>query len=218
MPSFYLFVSFYQKILYNLPIFSCPLPGFTVPFLSGEASTGGLLRDGSPCTHLLGAPPRPPGDFLPDEKVTKDTSQRGFPSGYSPKVGSFAPPAAHLCCYPLKRVSATDPDRFSTLSERANWSCFLPTPYKGHTCSCQSVARQVRCFRGCLGAEGGSALLGVAETASLGRSKSYFLRRSAAATGLGIEKTKTIASAMATAILMVSIPLDSAIALSPIMK
>ena len=31
-----------------------------------------------------------------------------------------------------------------------NWSCFLPAPYRGYTFSCQSVARQVRCSRGCL--------------------------------------------------------------------
>src|SRR5699024_53159 len=122
-----------------------------------------------------------------------------------------------------------DPDRFATLSERANWSCFLPTPYKGHTCSCQSVAQQVRCFRGCWGAEGGERpprRCGDCKSGKIKREPqpgfltetSYLIRRRAAATGLGIEKTKTIASAMATAILMVSIPLDSAIALSPIMK
>ncbi len=212
-----LFILFIKKSYTIYRFFPALYPDFTVSFLSGEASTGGLLRDGSPCTHLLGAPPQPPGDFLPDEKVTKESPRRVSPLG-TPLKGTLRSPCSTLCCYPLKRVSATDLDRFATLSERANWSCFLPTPYKGHTCSCQSVARQVRCFRGCLGSEGRSALLGVAEAANLGRSKSYFLRRSAAATGLGIEKTKTIASAMATAILMVSIPLDSAIELSPIMK
>ena len=112
--------------------------------------------------------PSTPGDFPVAGKVTK-----GAP-GVAPLDllrGTLRSPCSTLCCYPLKRVSATDPDRFATLSERANWSCFLPTPYKGHTFSCQSVARQVRCFRGCLGSEGRSALLGVAETASLGRSK-----------------------------------------------
>ena len=221
MPSFYLFVSFYpfyQKILYNLPIFSCSLPGFYRFFSFGGGLPQGTFAElVAPATHLLGAPPQTPGDFLPDEKVTKESPRRVSPLG-TPLKGTLRSPCSTLCCYPLKRVSATDPDRFATLSERANWSCFLPTPYKGHTFSCQSVARQVLCFRGCLGSEGRSALLGVAETASLGRSKSYFLRRSAAATGLGIEKTKTIANAMATAILMVSIPLNSAIALSPMMK
>ena len=31
----------------------------------------GLLRDGSPCTHLLGAPPQTPGDFLAKRKSPK---------------------------------------------------------------------------------------------------------------------------------------------------
>ena len=141
------------------------------------------LHPGGLCGTVVPAPtrralrPSTPGDFPVAGKVTKGAPRAapfGIPrGGPSEKCFTFRSrsPCSTLCCYPLKRVSAADPDRFATLSERANWSCFLPTPYKGHTCSCQSVARQVRCFRGCLGAEGGSALLGVAEAASLGRSK-----------------------------------------------
>ena len=174
MPSFYLFVSFYpfyQKILYNLPIFSCSLPGFYRFFSFG----GGLHRRtfaGRQPLHptFWALHPKPRVTFSPMRKSPKNLPEGDTPLG-TPLRGTLRSPCSTLCCYPLKRVSATDPDRFATLSERANWSCFLPTPYKGHTFSCQSVARQVRCFRGCLGSEGRSALLGVAEAASPGRSK-----------------------------------------------
>ena len=47
---------------------------------------------GSPCTHLLGAPPQAPGDFLPAEKVTKESPRGDTPLG-TPLGGRFAPPA-----------------------------------------------------------------------------------------------------------------------------
>ena len=122
-----------------------------------------------PAPTMRALRPKPRVTFSPMRKSPKNLPE-GTPLWVLPR-GTLRSPCSTLCCYPLKRVSATDPDRFATLSERANWSCFLPTPYKGHTFSYQSVARQVRCFRGCLGSEGRSALLGVAETASLGRSK-----------------------------------------------
>ena len=62
--------------------------------------------------------------------------------------------------------------------------------------------------------ENGMLLYDVMRNASLFAT----LGRSGAATGLGNEEKKTIATGMAPAILMVSIPLDSAIALSPMMK
>jgi len=46
----------------------------------------------APATPDAGAPPRAPGDFLPDEKVTKESPRGDTPLG-TPLGGRFAPPA-----------------------------------------------------------------------------------------------------------------------------
>ena len=92
-----------------------------------------------------GFQPRAPGDFLPDEKVTKE-SPRGAPLWVLPLGGIIIPPAARACMrllLPPERVCATNPDRFATLSLWANRSFFLPRFLRGHTFWFQAVARQV---------------------------------------------------------------------------
>ena len=49
----------------------------------------------------MGAPPHAPGDFLPDEKVTKESPRGVSPLG-TPLGGRFAPPAAHRAATPSK--------------------------------------------------------------------------------------------------------------------
>ena len=100
----------------------------------------------SPC---MGAPPHAPGDFLPDEKVTKESprgvSPLGTPlGGPSEKCFTFRSrsPYSTSCCYPLKRVCDTNPDRFATLSLWSNRSFFLPEIGRSHTFCYQTVARQ----------------------------------------------------------------------------
>ncbi len=100
----------------------------------------------SPC---MGAPPHAPGDFLPDEKVTKESprgvSPLGTPlGGPSEKCFTFRSrsPCSTSCCYPLKRVCDTNPDRFATLSLWSNRSFFLPEMGRSHTFCYQTVARQ----------------------------------------------------------------------------
>ena len=46
--------------------------------------------------------PSTPGDFLPDEKVTKESPRGGDPSGYSPEGDAIAPPAALRAASPSK--------------------------------------------------------------------------------------------------------------------
>ena len=48
-----------------------------------------------------GFQPRAPGDFLPDEKVTKESPRGVSPLG-TPLGGRFAPPAAHRAATPSK--------------------------------------------------------------------------------------------------------------------
>ena len=97
----------------------------------------------------MGAPPHAPGDFLPDEKVTKESprgvSPLGTPlGGPSEKCFTFRSrsPCSTSCCYPLKRVCDTNPDRFATLSLWSNRSFFLPEIGRSHTFCYQTVARQ----------------------------------------------------------------------------
>ena len=82
------------------------------------------------------APPTP-GDFPVAGKVTK-----GAPGEHpwTPEGDASLPLRFP---HPLDRVSATKIDRFATLSWWANRSFFLPKLHRGHTLSCQSVARQV---------------------------------------------------------------------------
>ena len=98
--------------------------------------------------------PSTPGDFLPDEKVTKESPRGGPPLGTPPrgterKVFHFSLPLPlRRCRHPLDRVSATKIDRFATLSLWANRSCFFLWFHRGNTLCFQSVARQ-DCPRGC---------------------------------------------------------------------
>ena len=66
-----------------------------------------------------------PGDFLPDEKVTKESPRGVSPLG-TPLRGTLRSPCSTLCCYPLKRVCATKIDRFATLRWWANRSLLFP--------------------------------------------------------------------------------------------
>ena len=95
----------------------------------------------------MGAPPHAPGDFLPDEKVTKESPRGGTPPLGTPLGGRSAPPAASR--NPLDKVCATKIDRSATLGWWANRSCFFLWFHQGNTLCFQSVARQ-GCPRGCL--------------------------------------------------------------------
>ena len=78
------------------------------------------------------APPTP-GDFLPDEKVTKESPRGDTPLG-TPLRGTLRSPCSTLCCYPLEGLSATKKDRFATLSLWANRSLFFPlVPSREHS-------------------------------------------------------------------------------------
>ena len=83
--------------------------------------------------------PSTPGDFLPDEKVTKESPRGGTPSGYSPEgdraksVSLFAPAPPAASRTPSIGLSATKIDRFATLRQWANRSCFFPlVPSRKH--------------------------------------------------------------------------------------
>ncbi len=51
-----------------------------------------FVKLAAPTPPDAGAPPRAPGDFLPDEKVTKESPRGDTPLG-TPLGGRFAPPA-----------------------------------------------------------------------------------------------------------------------------
>ena len=57
----------------------------------------------SPC---MGAPPHAPGDFLPDEKVTKESPRGVSPLG-TPLGGHYHPPSSAPRCSPQKGEGAT---------------------------------------------------------------------------------------------------------------
>ena len=110
-------------------------------------NSGGFFAGaGSPCTPRYAGAPLEHGLAMLGTRVT-------FPSrGKSPKARQGLRPLespegdASLPLrfpHPLDRVSATKIDRFATLSWWANRSFFLPKLHRGHTLSCQSVARQV---------------------------------------------------------------------------
>ena len=92
--------------------------------------------------------PSTPGDFLPDEKVTKESPRGGHPlwvlplGGPSEKCFTFRSRSPCGARNPLDRVCATEKDRFATLSRWANRSYFFLWFYQGNTSCCQSVARQ----------------------------------------------------------------------------
>ena len=83
---------------------------------------GSLCGAGSPCGPQCRRSALHPGDFLPDEKVTKESPRGVSPLG-TPLRGTLRSPCSTLCCYPLKRVCATKIDRFATLRWWANRSC-----------------------------------------------------------------------------------------------
>ena len=95
------------------------------------------------CTPpLVGAlRPSTPGDFPDAGKVTKG-APRAAPFGIPQCVAAalFAL-ATHRAGLP----STTKQDRFATLGWWENGSLLLPKLYRGHTLSCQSVARQLGC-------------------------------------------------------------------------
>ena len=68
-------------------------------FLGAGGAPFLFCGDEGPCTHYAGAPREhglamlgAPGDFLPDEKVTKESPRGDTPLG-TPLGGRFAPPA-----------------------------------------------------------------------------------------------------------------------------
>ncbi len=92
---------------------------------------GSFLRDGSPSTHLLGAPPQTPGDFRFTTKVTKGVSGGAplNPRGghYHPPSGVAAPPRRTLplgvvggvgLCFPPRRIGAQAADTLSFIQEK----------------------------------------------------------------------------------------------------
>ena len=110
-------------------------------------NSGGLFAGaGSPCTpRYAGAPPCTRVTFPSRGKSPKarQGSTPGPPRGTERKVKHFSLPLPLRFPHPLDRVSATKIDRFATLGWWANRSFFLPKLHRGHTLSCQSVARQV---------------------------------------------------------------------------
>ena len=94
---------------------------------------GDFMRDGSPSTHLLGAPPQTPGDFRFTTKVTKGVSG-GAPLNplgghYHPPSGVAAPPRRTLplgvvggvgLCFPPRRIGVS--------------GCRYPFLYSGKNC------------------------------------------------------------------------------------
>ena len=110
-------------------------------------NSGGVFAGaGSPCTpRYAGAPPCTRVTFPSRGKSPKarQGSTPGPPRGTERKVFHFSLPLPLRFPHPLDRVSATKIDRFATLSWWANRSFFLPKLHRGHTLSCQSVARQV---------------------------------------------------------------------------
>ena len=63
----------------------------------------GGLPPSSALLPYMGAPPHAPGDFLPDEKVTKESPRGGHPSGYSPE-GDASLPLQHIVLLPPRRA------------------------------------------------------------------------------------------------------------------
>ena len=100
-------------------------------FARGLHPRGDLCKDGSPCTHLLGAPPQTPGDFRFTTKVTKGVSGGAplNPRGghYHPPSGVAAPPRRTLplgvvggvgLCFPPRRIGAQAADTLSFIQEK----------------------------------------------------------------------------------------------------
>ena len=109
------------------------------------------MRGAAPlCTPPdAGAPPCTRVTFSPMRKSPKNL--QGLRPLESPSAES-PPLLRSLRCAPARAglPSTTKQDRFATLRWWANRSLFLPKLYRGHTFSCQSVARRVGCHRGCL--------------------------------------------------------------------
>ena len=141
------------------------------PLTSGRWS---LCGAGSPCTHLLGAPPRgpfltmrgagaplhsPSGGLRPPQPPRAGAPPRApgdFPAAGkvtkgAPRAAPFGIPqcvAAALFALATHRAglpSAIKQDRFATLSWWANRSCFFLWFHRGNTLFFQSVARQLGC-------------------------------------------------------------------------
>ena len=72
-------------------------------FLYGPSphALGSLCGTVAPASTDAGAPPRAPGDFLPDEKVTKESPRGVSPLG-TPLGGHYHPPSSAARCSPQK--------------------------------------------------------------------------------------------------------------------
>ena len=90
--------------------------------MRGAAPLGSKSSDLAPALTRRALRPSTPGDFLPDEKVTKESPRGDIPSGYSPEGDASLPLRFP---HPLDRACTTKIDRFATLSWWANRSCFF---------------------------------------------------------------------------------------------
>ena len=72
-------------------------------FLYGPSphALGSLCGAGSPCPHRCRRSALHPGDFLPDEKVTKESPRGVSPLG-TPLGGHYHPPSSAARCSPQK--------------------------------------------------------------------------------------------------------------------
>ena len=100
------------------------------------------------CPHQEGAPPLRPRVTFPSRGKSPKARQGAAAPGPCPYRKSALIGAALMLAPGL--LSATEKDRFATLSWWANRSCFFLWFHRGNTLFFQSVARQILYLRGCL--------------------------------------------------------------------
>ena len=127
------------------PFFS--LLSFDCFFTEGGASPSwGILQGRWPLHPPFGRSAPNPGLLSCEKKVGKDSPK---PAVLDSLVREDRPYRAALRLHTGSSQPLIQTD-LPLWAGGVNWSCFLPAPYRGYTFSCQSVARQVRCSRGCL--------------------------------------------------------------------
>ena len=77
-----------------------------------------------PAPTMRALRPKPRVTFSPMRKSPKNLPE-GAPLWVLPR-GTLRSPCSTLCCYPLKRVCATNPDRFATLRQVGESVFFSP--------------------------------------------------------------------------------------------